>query len=365
MSLEPIPPPSGFERFGRLGAVIALVVLAGIGVVAGASFLGRQVGQTFGSNGADAGADVEPGLDVEVVIPAGASAQDIAAILAAQGVVASAPQFEATVRNAGAAAELQAGSYELITGMEPEAVLEVLRSGPIAEITRITIREGLRVGEVISRLAEESGNAEEDFVTALESGAVSTSLRDMGDSPTLADWEGLLFPDTYEFVRTATPADMLQRMASTMEERVGSVDWDAFEAAGFDVYEGIVIASLIESEVRVADERPLVSSVIANRLEEGMPLQIDATVLYALGTRDPAEFDNEVDSPFNTYAVTGLPPTPIAGPGLAALQAAAEPAETDFLYYVLSDAEGGHTFTTNLDDHNAAVNQAREDGILP
>jgi UPF0755 protein len=364
MSLEPIPPPSGFERFGRLGAVIALVVLAGIGVVAGASFLGRQVGQTF-ANGADAGADVEPGLDVEVVIPAGASAQDIAAILAAQGVVASAPQFEATVRSAGAAGELRAGSYELITGMESEAVLDVLRSGPIAEVMRITIREGLRVGEVISRLAEESGSAEEDFVTVLESGAVSTSLRDMGDSPTVADWEGLLFPDTYEFVRTATPADMLQRMASTMEQRVGSVDWDAFEAAGFDVYEGIVIASLIESEVRVADERPLVASVIANRLEEGMPLQIDATVLYALGTRDPAEFNNEVDSPFNTYAVTGLPPTPISGPGLAALQAAAAPADTDFLYYVLSDAEGGHTFTTNLDDHNAAVNQAREDGILP
>src|SRR5690606_14570458 len=112
--------------------------------------------------------------------------------------------------------------------------------------------------------------------------------------------------------------DILQRMASTMEERVASVDWGDLEDAGFDVYEGIVIASLIESEVRVADERPIVSSVIANRLADGMPLQIDATVLFALDTRDPAEFNNEVDSPYNTYQVAGLPPTPIAGPGLAA-----------------------------------------------
>lgn len=365
MSLEPVPPPSGFERFGRLGAVIALVVLAGIGVVAGGSFLGRQVGGALGSNGPGDGVDVEPGLDVDVVIPTGASAQDIAAILAAQGVVASATQFEATVRSAGAAGELKAGAYQLVTGMEPEAVLDVLRIGPVAEVMRITIREGLRVEEVIARLADETGIPEGDFTEALENGDITTELKEMGDSPTLTDWEGLLFPDTYEFTRTATAQEMLQRMATTMEERVASVEWGDLEEAGYEAYEGIVIASLIEAEVRVADERPLVSSVIANRLEEGMPLQIDATVLFALGTRDPAEFNNEVDSPYNTYQVAGLPPTPISGPGLASLRAAAAPAESDYLYYVLSDAEGGHTFTTNLEDHNAAVQQAREDGILP
>ena len=365
MTLEPVPPPSGFERFGRLGAVVALVVLGGIGVVAGASYLGKQVGGVLGSNGADAGVDVEPGLEVEVVVPVGAGAQDIAAILAAQGVVASASQFEATVRTAGATAELRAGTYELVTGMEPEDVLDVLRIGPVAEVVRVTIREGLRVGEVLARLAEETGRPEEEFVVALEGGVVTTNLREMGDAPTLTDWEGLLFPDTYEFARSATAVDILQRLASTMEQRVGSVDWTALEDAGYDVYEGITIASLIEAEVRVAEERPLVSSVIANRLADEMLLQIDATVLFALNTRDPAEFNNEVDSPYNTYQVTGLPPTPISGPGLAALEAAAAPADTEFLYYVLSDSDGSHTFTTNLDDHNAAVQQAREDGVLP
>ncbi len=115
----------------------------------------------------------------------------------------------------------------------------------------------------------------------------------------------------------------------------------------------------------MADERPLVSSVIRNRLDEGMLLQIDASVLYALDTRDPSAFDSEVDSPYNTYLHPGLPPTPIAAPGRAALEAAAAPAETEYLYYVLSSPDGSHTFTTNLDDHNAAVRQAREDGVLP
>lgn len=364
MSLEPVPPPT-FSRLGRIGAIVAIVALAGIAIVGGASFLGRQVGGALGGNGEVDAVDVEPGLEVEIVIPTGASAQDIAAILATQGVVRSASQFEAAVRTAGAAADLQAGTYELVTGMDSSEVLSVLLAGPIADSFRVTIREGLRVTEIVDELAEETGLPEEDFVAALESGVVSTELREMTESPELTDWEGLLFPDTYEFSRAATPADILSRLASTMEQRVSAVDWSDFETAGFDRYQGIIIASLIETEVRVADERPLVSSVIRNRLAEEMLLQIDATVLYALGTRDPADFDSQVDSPYNTYRFPGLPPTPIAAPGLAALEAAAAPADTDYLYYVLSNPDGSHTFTTNLDDHNAAVRKAREDGVLP
>lgn len=364
MSLEPAPPPT-FSRLGRIGAILAIVVLGGVAVVGGASFLGRQVGGALGGSDSVDGVDVEPGLEVEIVIPSGASAQDIAAILATQGVVASASQFETTVRAAGAAGDLRAGTYELVTGMDASDVLGVLLAGPVTDAYRVTIREGLRVSEIIEDLAEATGYTEEDYVAALESGEVTTDLVEMDDSPTVDDWEGLLFPDTYEFSRAAGAAQILQRLATTMKQRVDSVDWTALEDAGFDRYEGIVIASLIETEVRVAEERPLVSSVIRNRLEEGMLLQIDATVLYALDTRDPAEFNNEVDSPYNTYRNQGLPPTPIAAPGLASLEAAARPEETDYLYYVLSSPDGSHTFTTNLDDHNAAVRQAREDGVLP
>lgn len=366
MSLDPVPPPPSFSRLGRIGAIVAIVVVAGVAVVGGASYLGRQVGGALGNaGGGPDGVEVEPGLEVEVVIPTGASAQDIAAILAGQGVVSSATQFEAAVRTAGAAGELKAGTYQLVTGMDSTDVLAALREGPLVDAYRVTIREGLRVGEMIDDLVENTGLAREDFVTALEEGQVTTELAELPDSPSLQDWEGLLFPDTYEFSQSASAADVLQRMATTMTQRVESVDWSALEEAGYNRYEGIIIASLVESEVRVADERRLVASVIHNRLAEDMALQIDATVLYALGTRAPEEFDNEVDSPYNTYRVKGLPPTPIAAPGLASLQAAADPADTDFLYYVLSSPDGGHTFTTNLDDHNAAVRQAREDGVLP
>lgn len=364
MSLEPVPPPSIISRLGKTGAVIAVVVLAGLAVVGGASYLGRQVGGALQDNGQD-GVAVEPGQEVEIVVPSGASAQDIAAILAAQGVVSSAAQFEGTVRAANAAGDLQAGTYLLETGMEPRDVLAILQIGPISDASRVTIREGLRVVEIIEELAEGTGISEEEFVEALESGVVSTSLVELPDEPELSDWEGLLFPDTYEFSRDASARSILQRLASTMEQRVAGVDWSDLEEAGFDIYEGIIIASLIESEVRVAEERPLVSSVVRNRLAEGMLLQIDATVLYALDSRDPDDFDSSVDSPYNTYDVGGLPPTPISAPGLASLEAAADPAETDFLYYVLSDTDGSHTFSTTLEEHNAAVQQAREDGVLP
>jgi len=364
MSLEPVPPPPTFSRLGRIGAILAIVVVAGVAVVGGASFLGRQVGGLLGSGPRDT-SEVEPGIPVEVVIPNGASAQDISAILAGQGVIASASRFEATVRSAGAAAQLKAGTYDLVTGMEPAEVVEILRQGPLVDASRVTIREGLRVTETIRRLAEETGIPESDFVAALEGSEVTTSLREMPEEPALSDWEGLLFPDTYEFADSATAASILQRMASTMEQRVASVDWSGLEEAGYSQYEGIIIASLIETEVRVAEERPLVSSVIHNRLEEGMLLQIDASVLYALDTRDPADFNNEVDSPYNTYRNAGLPPTPIAGPGLASLQAAAAPADSDYFYYVLSAPDGSHTFSETLEEHNAAVQRSREEGILP
>jgi UPF0755 protein len=150
-----------------------------------------------------------------------------------------------------------------------------------------------------------------------------------------------------------------------MEQRVDSIDWSVVEAAGLTPYDGLIIGSLIETEVLLDEERPTVSSVIHNRLGLGMKLDIDATVLYALGTRDVSLFDRDVDSPYNTYVVNGLPPTPIASPGRASLEAAAAPDDTEFLYYVLSDLEGHHAFGTTIEEHNANVEQARADGVLP
>ncbi len=366
MTFEPVPEPSPWSRAAKVVAVVGLVAVAAVAIVGGASYLGRVVGSSIGSDDEAGGpGTVVPGQEVTIEIPAGSSAEDIGAILAAQGVVRSALEFEVAVRNNEAAARLQAGTYPMETLMDPAEVVALLVVGPVADVYRVTVIEGLRVREILTRLSESSGIPYAEFEDALLSGDVSTSLREIPDEAGLTHWEGLLFPDTYEFATSAEPTDILQRLSSTMEQRVDSIDWTAAEAAGITPYEGLIIASLIESEAMLDEERPLVSSVIHNRLAQEMKLDIDATVLYALGTRDPAEFDREVDSPFNTYIVAGLPPTPISSPGRASLEAAAAPAASDYLFYVLSDLEGHHAFASTLEEHNANVEQARADGVLP
>jgi UPF0755 protein len=365
MTFEPVPEPSPWVRIARIASVIGLIVLVGVGIVGGASYLGRWIGSSFDSDDGSSGASVVPGQEVTIEIPAGSSAQDIAAILAAQGIVRSALEFDVAVRNSEAAARLQAGTYELETLMDPSEVVALLVVGPTADTYRVTVIEGLRVREILTRLSEASGHSFTDFEEALLSGDVDTSLREIPASPALADWEGLLFPDTYEFAGSAEPTDILQRLASTMEQRMDSIDWSVVEAGGLTPYDGLVIASLIETEVLLDEERATVSSVIHNRLGLGMKLDIDATVLYALGTRDVSLFDREVDSPYNTYLVNGLPPTPIASPGRASLEAAAAPIASEFLFYVLSDLEGHHAFAATIEEHNANVAQSRDDGVLP
>lgn len=366
MTFDPVPERPAWARATRAVTIVGMVVLSAVVVVGGASYLGRQVGQAIGSDDVgDAPVDVEPGQPVTVDIPIGSTGQDIGALLAAQGVVRSALEFEVAVRSVDAAQRLQAGTYEMVTLMDPADVVAMLVTGPGPAVFRTTVIEGLRVEEILTSLAEGTDHDYSEFEQVLLDGSVSTSLREMSDQPSLKDWEGLLFPDTYEFSRSASPRDILQRLASTMEQRVNSIDWTAWEELGYSVYQGIVVASMIETEVRVDEERPLVSSVIHNRLALGMALEIDATVLYALNTRDVSQFDRSVDSPYNTYATTDLPPTPIAAPGRASLAAAAVPAETEFLFYVLSDLEGNHVFAQTLEEHNANVAKAREDGILP
>jgi UPF0755 protein len=365
MTYENAQEPKPTTRLVKVLTALALIVIAGFVIVGGASYLGRQVGLAIGedNDGSDTPVNVVPGQEVTIDIPAGSSAQEIGAILAANGVVQSALEFEVAVRNSDAAADLKAGTYRMTTLMDPNEVVAVLVVGPVADVYRVTVIEGLRIEEILTSLSETTGIEYSQFEAALLSGDVTSSL--IPDADSLTDWEGLLFPDTYEFTRSASATSILQRLASTMEQRVDSIDWTAVESLGFTVYEGLIIASLIETEVLLDIERPVVSSVLHNRLELGMKLDIDATVLYAVGSRDIADFNREIDSPYNTYIVNGLPPTPIASPGRASLEAAANPDETDFLFYVLSDLDGNHSFAATLDEHNANVARAREDGVLP
>ena len=360
--MQPTEPTPSVWRTLRPLFAIAGIVAAGVALVTVAANLGERVGTSLASD--ETVTTVEPGIPVTVEIPSGASGERIGEILQENGVIASAAEFEATVRVEGLDNSLRAGSYDLETGMESSEVVAIVSSGPTIAVYDITVREGLRVTEILDVLAEGSGIDRVAFESSLLSGLVTTTVTEINAELGLSAWEGLLFPDTYRFSEQADATDILNRMASTMEQRMDSVDWGALEASGLTRYEGVILASLIESEVRVAEERPIVSSVLRNRIADGQRLEIDATVLYGLDTRDAALFNNESESPYNTYRVDGLPPTPISAPGLASLQAAAQPADTEFRYYVLADESGAHAFAVTFDEHLANVERSREAGLL-
>jgi UPF0755 protein len=340
-----------------------LVVILG-GAYFGARALADWVGGLGSISDVTAPPDIQAGVPVAIEIPPGATARQIGVLLAEGGVVQSAAQFELAARTSETAERLQAGSYDLETGMTNDAVINVLLEGPVIETFRVTVREGLWIDEIIEAIASQTEFAATDLQEALP--AVQSSLL-AGPATDPVSWEGLLFPDTYDFALDAEPVDVLQRLADTMEQRVESIDWSSIEAAGLSRYEGIIIASLIEAEAGVDADRPLIASVVVNRLEIPMALGIDATVIYAIGERGKSltQSDLEVDSPYNTRQVAGLPPTPIGAPGLRSLQAAAGPADTDFLYYVLTSPTGEHSFTADYNEFLAWKAQAQNDGLIP
>ena len=364
---EPPKPPRRpwWLAMGRVGAALVAVIIVAIVGYRVSIELAERVGTV------DEGAGIVAGLEVTVEIPSGSTARRIAALLVDSGVIADGGAFETEVRRQGAAARLQAGSYDLTTGMSFDALINQLVDGPPAlETFRLTVVEGLRIEEMLMSLADETGFGLGDFEAALVGGSVTSVLLpevSPDEVSEVARWEGLLAPDTYEFTVAATPDVILQRMADTLADRVLRQDWSSLVDLGLTPYDGLVISSLIELEAKLDDERPLISSVIHNRLVAGQLLQIDATIIYALG-KNPGQLllsDLEIESPYNTYLNLGLPPTPIGGVRLLSLEAAATPAETEFLFYVLIAADGTHGFSVTLEEHNAKKEEAKAAGVIP
>jgi UPF0755 protein len=352
--LEPYEPgssPSGprgpntfLRGLGVLGFVLVLFAVAFLGV----RWLASAVNDVIAG---PESTTVVPGLPVTVEITPGAPASEIARQLAEAGVVVSASAFDRAVRDARASDRLVAGRYELETGMFPEAVLALLIEGPVREVYRLTVIEGLTISQTLDSIARQTDIPFADLSRPLLDGTIVSTLMP-GEPESLQDWEGLLFPDTYEFEVDATAEEILGRMVDTMGERVASVDWTHLDALGFTPYEGIVIASLIEEEGLFDDDRPVIASVIFNRLAVDMSLQLDVTVIYALGGLPEGGLtleDLEVDSPYNTYLITGLPPTPISTVRMASLQAAAAPDETPYVYF-LADEDGRAHFAETFEE---------------
>lgn len=348
----------------KVALVVTAVIVVGVVGYDVAAGLGERAGVDESPN------TVVAGIEVEFVIPPGATAREVAALLESQSIVADAGDFESAVSDAGAAARLRAGTYTVVTGSAATMLITTFVTGPpAAETYRVTVIEGLRIEDMLLALAEKSPLYEvEDFETALLEDVITSPLVPAPGSTEdpLARWEGLLAPDTYEFIVDATPRQILQRLADTLTQRVEDQDWSNLEEFGLTPYDGLIIASLIEKEAKLDDERPVIASVIYNRLEIGQALQIDATIIYALNNdaREVLLVDLEIDSPYNTYLTPGLPPTPIGGVRLASLLGASSPAETAFFYYVLVDPDGTHGFSETLEEHNEKKAQAQADGVL-
>ncbi|MBE0417213.1 MAG: endolytic transglycosylase MltG [Coriobacteriia bacterium] len=307
------------------------------------------------------GASVQPGQAVQIEIPQGASTAAIAERLSLAGVVANANMFRLEARRAGVDGQLRAGIYDLQTGMSYEEVIAQLRSGsPIIYVT-VTIPEGWVIEEIAERVERDTGIPAAEFEQLAGKGFEEFPREYLRNVPD-GSLEGYLFPKTYRVEDGSSARDVIEMMLDQFEIEVAEMDVDAAKARGFTLHELVTMASIIERETRVAGERAYVSSVIHNRLEKGMRLEIDATIEYLLpGTRFRLTYEDlQIDSPYNTYRNAGLPPGPICSPGLASLKAAAAPADTPYIYYVLTDPDGSHTFTETYDEFLRAKALSKE-----
>ena len=271
----------------------------------------------------------------------------------------------------GAEEEIGIGTYTLNTDMDYHALIAGMhsRSGNLsAETVTVTIPEGYTVRQTIALLAEKGVNTEEALTEAAQTGDFDYDFID-SDSEDITRLEGYLFPDTYEFYVGHNPEDALDRLLRNFVSRMDEDRMAQVEASGRSLHEIITIASLIEEETDGTDQANI-ASVIYNRLEGpgdrqgtyGL-LQIDASLLYALPDHEGAitSADMQVDSPYNLYQHAGLPPTPISNPGLASIDAALNPNDTDYYYYALG-SDGLHHFSTTLAEHNAFVNSSSYGG---
>ncbi len=352
---ERFPEPRRKGGFGRklLAPLVLLVVIGLIGAGLAYAAYQRQVDPAG-----------PPGEALKLTVPMGSSTQRIGQLLESDGVITSASTFRYYIRLNGGG-PFQAGEYTLNKNMSMGEAIAKLEKGPDLKFERLTIREGLVLPQIAEAVATLEGRSAEAFNAALESGKVKSKFQ----PAEITTLEGLLLPETYNLEPKDDEARILSRMVQSFDavaEQAGVADAKA--KVGISPYEALVVASLIERETRFDDERPMVAQVIYNRLKRKMPLGIDASIIYALGKSADSNVrvlfkDLEIDSPYNTYKRVGLPPTPIAAPGKASIEAALNPEPSEFLFYVVTEKSGRHSFAKTGAEHQANIRKAEAAGV--
>jgi UPF0755 protein len=347
------------ERGRRRRVVVALVLLVAVPLVAvlgGAIWFWWQLDPP-GSAGATVDIEIVPGWGIS----------EIGDELAREGVVGSSFVFRTYSRATGAG-PFQAGRYELRRDLGVRGAIDVLEAGPVLTYHELAVPPGRWLSEVAALVeAQLPGRSAARFLALAQSGAVRSRFQPDGQ----VSLEGYLWPDTYRFTDEEDELDVLRTMVEQFDAVGERLGLDGASVEGNGAAEIVVIASLVQQEAKVDEDRPLIASVVYNRLRVGMPLQIDATVVYAVGVATGARPTSgltveqlRADSPYNTYVRTGLPPTPISSVTEASLRAAIEPASTPFRFYVLADERGAHVFAETYEEHLANVAEARRRGLL-
>ncbi len=315
-----------------------------------------------------AGTDESP---ITFVVEPGETAVEIAQRLAEAGLISDAELFRRYVQYHGLDAGIEAGEFTLRKTMTIPEIAQALQKGQRPEQV-VTIQEGLRLEQVVRTVAEQTTVSEEEFRTLVTTGWRTANLGFgfLAELPPTVTLEGFLFPETYRLPEEATARDLLERMLQTFDERVTEDMRAAAANHGLNLYELVTLASIVEREAVLDEERPIIAGVYHNRLRDGWFLGACPTVQYAMGSPENwwPQFTLDATtyaSPYNTYQNLGLPPGPICSPGLASIQATAYPAETDF-YFFLADCtknDGSHLFARTQEEHNA--NYAICGGAVP
>lgn len=324
-----------------LAVSIAIVVVASAGLA-----IARWINDPGAANG----------KTVHFKVEQGSSASRIAEGLEGSGVIDSALAFRIYTKLKGQGAGLRAGDYELRTGLSYERLLAILRKGPPGKFVKLLIPEGLTLQQTATQVEKLTHISATDFLAAAETFAARPSILPPGRS-----LEGFLYPATYFVEEKETALTLVGRLVDQFQRLADKADFESSGGLGRTPYEIIIIASMIEEEAKAAEERDEISAVIHTRLKKGIPLGIDATIQYALNKYDGkplTQSELEIDSPFNTRKRAGLPPSPIASPRLESILAALNPAQVDFIYYVLAPDCVHHLFTASFEEFSRAKAKA-------
>jgi UPF0755 protein len=358
----------GFEGSSANSYVNSVLIGVAIALIAGAVWLIYTSPRSISRTGVTLAPPPPSSGPILIVVEPGDTAADIGRRLEASEIIHSGAGFERLARIIGAESRLAAGEYEFLPGTSVLDAVGRIRDG-LTAARLVSVREGLRMEEIAALLEERGVVKANDFLATANNLATTGSSVDadlLASRPAAATLEGYLYPATYSFSFRVTPQEVVLKMLEALSARFTPELRREAAAAGLTVHQVLTLAAIVEREAVLPEERPLIASVYLNRLAIGMPLQADPTVQYAITARPGSvvEFgywkrelslqDLQYDSSYNTYVRAGMPPGPIASPGIDSIRAVIRPAQTNYLFFVARN-DGSHAFAETFEEHQANV----------